>query len=595
MERTAKRTRAAVEANGRIFRPLAEAMAEAVRRGGRILLVGEGRLHLLAQYAATEIVGRRHQSGVRLPADVLDLSLGDANAVARRIGPFDAIFAVAGNCEDALFNGTLEAARARGARVLCVCVGRARLEGRADLAVDVPESRPHHVPGLAAIVLHYIAKLALAKLAANPLVRPQRLDDGPPRAGSRPSGSRDPLEASAAAGAGTGASGAAPPPSPPLLEAPAAPSPAAASGAGGPLLPLLEEDESTVMLEIPEDALDIDFFDGVAESARAAREAHGGEGSGPAGAPSSSSSSSASSPALEPGGGAAAEPAGGLGAAPAEGGVLLIPFRCKQCRQALVAGGLDYGKRAACPYCGRRVKVPYAEGRRYRSLAEAPGVPVRPLGAAEAVPGPAPAAAVPAAPAPAPASAAPAAAPAPATVPAPLPPRGPGRIAPAPTMPPLVGARPEPRAAREPEPIVDSHELTAQLALEAVSHAPRPVSLRFRLEDARLTIAAPGGAVEGARIEDLTAEGIEASLAAEDAVRLEKGAPLEVRLECPAFLEPLVMRASVERLVDSEPGTELGRVRALLPLDEGAPREIRDRLARLAELAEKSSAAQAGP
>src|SRR5438105_212873 len=91
VELTAKKTRGAIERNGRVFAPLADAIAEAVRRGGRLLLAGERRLHFLAEFAAGEIVGRRHGSGVQLPAGVLDMALGDPAAIARRIGPFDAV------------------------------------------------------------------------------------------------------------------------------------------------------------------------------------------------------------------------------------------------------------------------------------------------------------------------------------------------------------------------------------------------------------------------------------------------------------------------------------------------------------------------
>src|SRR5207253_6720718 len=122
-------------------------LAEAVRRGGRVLLVGEGRLHLLAQLAAPDIVGRKHKNGLQLPCDALETTGVEPASIARRVGPFDAILAIAVTCEDPLFSATLEAARARGAKIYCLCLGRARVENRVTLAVDVPEGRPHHVPG----------------------------------------------------------------------------------------------------------------------------------------------------------------------------------------------------------------------------------------------------------------------------------------------------------------------------------------------------------------------------------------------------------------------------------------------------------------
>ncbi|RME73509.1 MAG: hypothetical protein D6776_06925, partial [Planctomycetota bacterium] len=183
-ERQALKTREAVRRNASVFMPLVRAMAETVRGGGRLLLFGEGRLHLLADHAATDVVGRRHQDGSQLPTDVLVPSPEGAAATARRIGPLDALLCVVGDCVDPMFCSVLEHARKRGAKVLCLCIGRARLEGRADVAIDVPEPRPHRVAGLVASVLHYVSKLALKELRASPYARPRRLDNGPPRRSS---------------------------------------------------------------------------------------------------------------------------------------------------------------------------------------------------------------------------------------------------------------------------------------------------------------------------------------------------------------------------------------------------------------------------
>lgn len=495
--RQASRTRAAVEHNGAVFGPLGEAMAEAVRRGGRLLLVGERRLHAIAQYAAAEIVGRRHRSGVQLPAEALDVSLGEPAAVARRVGPFDAVIAIARNGDEALFNGTIEAARARGAKVLCICVGRTMLQGRADVAVDIPETRPHHIPGLVAMVLHYLSKLALARLAANPLVRPQRLDEGPRKA---------------AAAASAGAEGAA-------FESPSSrDSRRQPLAAPADVLPLLEaEDEPTITLEIPEDALEIDFFEGVAEAARRAQRAEGEKGGG-----LDLRGAGETGGAVEAGGAGASPPAGEsalaprpLSPSPGEGTRdRPIRYRCKQCGFILVAMASHAGRRSQCPKCGRRVKVP----------------------------------------------------------------RGP-----------KMGAKGEKAFSPGAEQPSEKSALTPRPAIEmpAVAPEPRPVTLRVRLEDCALSIRLAGDEWAPSRVVEIQPEGVEGVLPAATAARLEKGEEVEIRLEAPAFLEPLVARALVERVLPDE--AEPGGARVLLPIEEGAPRDVREKLTRLSDLVEKAS------
>lgn len=175
-ERQGVQTRAVIARNGVVFRPLVNAIVEAVRNGGRLLLVGEGDLHLLTTHAATAIVARRHQDGATLPAEVLHYKARGVDDSARSIGPFDAIVAVVGAGDSPDLEKLFAAARDRGARVLCVCLGRARLAGRADIAIDVTEPRAHRVPGLVAAVLHYVCKLAVQTLRAEPLVKARRPD-----------------------------------------------------------------------------------------------------------------------------------------------------------------------------------------------------------------------------------------------------------------------------------------------------------------------------------------------------------------------------------------------------------------------------------
>jgi hypothetical protein len=172
-----------------------------------------------------------------------------------------------------------------------------------------------------------------------------------------------------------------------------------------------------------------------------------------------------------------------------EGRLRLIQFRCKECREPILADPTEAGSRARCPFCGRRVKVPRASGRLYR-----------------------------------------------------------------PTQ-------------------------------ATLSQGARQVSLSFTLAECRLAITPPGAPAFAGEVEDVTPDGIECSLASADARALAIGATVELRVETPAFLEPLVTTATVERIfAPAGPDGPGARARVLLPLDAGASREARAKLARLAEL-----------
>ncbi len=460
VERRHRKVVEALEENATFFDPMVEGLAEACKRGGRILLICEGRLDLLARYLAGEIVARRHKNGGQLPADLLDCASGDPQAIARRVGPYDAILAVATTCEDALFAGALEAAKARGGRIFCVCLGRARVEGKVSVAVDVFESRPHYMPGHVAMVLHFISKRVLARIGASPLMRPTRLDSGPPR----------PLGSAASSSAAASVSAAEAAPLPALAPITVTPGGGPAAAPSGPVSPVEEVSELVIDLE-PDDA-DVRLVELDARAAADALGAGAEEGAGEVPLPP---------PPVPP---------------DAEGRVRLIQFRCKDCREPILAEPIAGGARARCPFCGRRVKVPRHSGRLYR--------PVAP----------------------------------------------------------------------------------------ALSQGPKPVTLRFVLAECRLAIAAPGGGAElvGA-IEDVSTDGIEALIGAAEARALEIGGVVELRVEAPAFLEPLVTTATVERVI-APGGAAEGRARALLPLHESATREARAMLARLAELASQGPTAE---
>jgi phosphoheptose isomerase len=307
-ERQALKTREAVRKNGPVFLPLVKAMVETVRKGGRLLLFGEGRLQLLADHAATDVVGRKHHDRSQLPADVLEPSPDGAAATARCIGPFDSLLSVVGDCEDPFFCSVLEAARKRGAKVLCICIGRSRLEGRADVAIDVPEPRPHRVAGLVAAVLHYVSKLALKELRASPFVRPQRLDEGPRR---RKAASTSPPSPSTTASA--------------RMHRPGADA---------------FEDTGSVEISFSSALLDPDTermarLDVPIEYDEAEEE-------------------------FIP-----LEESGSYDGVILREGQRIITFRCKRCREPLLAGTEMAGRRGRCPFCDRRVKVPRSQGHPY--------------------------------------------------------------------------------------------------------------------------------------------------------------------------------------------------------------------------------------
>ncbi|GIW70607.1 MAG: hypothetical protein KatS3mg102_0149 [Planctomycetota bacterium] len=472
-ERQALKTREAIQRNGPVFLPLVRAIVDTVREGGRLLLVGEGRLQLLADHAATDVVGRRHHDGSQLPAAVLSPLPEGPQAAARCIGPFDALIAIADTCEEPYFAGVLEAARKRGAKVLCLCIGRARLEGRADVAIDIPEPRPHRVAGLLASVLHYVCKLALRELRAHPLVRARRLDQGPRRpaaangspglaAGHRPAaGAASSPPVGAAAGAGAAGSG------------------SAASGESGSgleigfALPGLDPEDEAAAAVAAVAAAVLDEDDSVAGAGAAALAAGGGE-----------AEAEGEEEFIK------LEESGSYDGVVLREAQRIVTFRCKRCREPLLAGPELAGRRARCPFCDRRVKVPRSAGHPY------------------------------------------------------------------------VAAEP----------------LLAQ--------SGRTVSSRFRPEEARLVLLMPERAPCEARLLEVTAEGIEASVSEAEAAGLVAGSVLRARLEAPAFLEPLFVDLQVEHRVGGEhEAQERGRVRLVLPLVEGAPRAQRQRLERLAALA----------
>jgi len=112
----------------------------------------------------------------------------------------------------------------------------------------------------------------------------------------------------------------------------------------------------------------------------------------------------------------------------------------------------------------------------------------------------------------------------------------------------------------------------------------RAVTLKLRLDECHVTLAGPDGRPRRARLVDIVEDGVEVDVEAD---ALAEGAGTTVRLEAPAFLEPLVAPGRVERVAPAG-GSGPGAARAIVRL-EGASRDVLDRLARLAELAIKAA------
>jgi len=671
-----------LEESAATFDPMVDGLSDAVRRGGRILLFGEGRLHELARYLAPEVLGRRHKNGLQLPVDILDTSSGEPLQAARRVGPFDAILAVAAGAEDPLFMGVLEAAKARGARIYCVCTSRARVEGKVTVAVDAFEARPHYLPGHVTLILHFVGKRTLGVLGANPLIKPTRLDDGPPRPLAHAA-----TGASVQGGSGISASTSGTHPSLPRLErreaerAPvekAAPeTPAAAILALPPTEPAPRGSAGSTLSDATTRAMPPvtpSAIIGVSDQVLLA--------------------SSASAPTPYPGGLGAQTPlpGGARGAASGRTPTIMPPRKSgvtpthpslgqRLPSEVSPTGVIGEGSQRGLPGEGSQRGVIVGEGSQSGRLRIVTLPPPSPLPPSSRAPEPSKAPEPPPAPA---AAAAPATAPAPALAPPPpeakkaAPTSSSDRIITAdsgrhraptskdtaelvidlepddadirlvsenagalvdgarshlvtdespPSLPPPVARDDEGRVqliqfrckdCREPvlaDPgeagrrarcpfcgrrvKVPRHGGRAYRQVDAsISQDAKPVSLQFSLDACKLSITIPGVDNERipAKIEDVSPEGIDATVDAALASRLVLGARVELAIETPAFLEPLILPAVVERVLAPLPGpdgTLEGRARALLPIADGAPREVSQKLARLCELRTTASAGAA--
>jgi D-sedoheptulose 7-phosphate isomerase len=156
-------------------------IVEALRRGSKIILFGNGGSAADCQHVAAELVGRFEREGRGLPALALTVDTSALTALANDYG-FEAVFArqiqALGRSDDvALAFSTsgdsanviagAEAARATGARTIAL-TGRdgGQLAGLCDLAIRVPSSRTSRIQEAHITICHAICEIVEAELRA---------------------------------------------------------------------------------------------------------------------------------------------------------------------------------------------------------------------------------------------------------------------------------------------------------------------------------------------------------------------------------------------------------------------------------------------
>jgi D-sedoheptulose 7-phosphate isomerase len=156
-------------------------IVEALRRGSKIILFGNGGSAADCQHVAAELVGRFEREGRGLPALALTVDTSALTALANDYG-FEAVFArqiqALGRSDDvALAFSTsgdsanviagAEAARATGVRTIAL-TGRdgGQLAGLCDLAIRVPSSRTSRIQEAHITICHAICEIVEAELRA---------------------------------------------------------------------------------------------------------------------------------------------------------------------------------------------------------------------------------------------------------------------------------------------------------------------------------------------------------------------------------------------------------------------------------------------
>jgi len=184
--------REGLEEHRRVAESLAAAMAESIeraagmildtyRRGGKVLIMGNGGSAADAQHFAAELVGRYRRERRALPAIALttDTSIltsvsndyGYADVFKRQVeahaGPGDLVVGIStsGNSENVL--RALAAARARGAAVIVMGGGDGgKMAALADLALLAPTTATPRIQEAHITAIHVLCDVVEAELAA---------------------------------------------------------------------------------------------------------------------------------------------------------------------------------------------------------------------------------------------------------------------------------------------------------------------------------------------------------------------------------------------------------------------------------------------
>jgi len=203
-----------LNARAQVVAEIAALLTATLRRGGKLLVAGNGGSAAEAQHFATELVGRFRRERDAYAVVALTADTAVLTAVANDYG-FEEVFArqvrALGRVGDALLlfstSGESEnvvraaaAGRALGLTVVAVTGGRPnRLARAADLAVRVPTDDTPLAQELHVVLLHLLCDLVEADLAASPRLRPAPapVPLAPP---SRPRGAASAKVAGGAAG-----------------------------------------------------------------------------------------------------------------------------------------------------------------------------------------------------------------------------------------------------------------------------------------------------------------------------------------------------------------------------------------------------------
>ncbi len=165
----------AVGADPKAIRVIADAVIDSIRKGGKILLCGNGGSAADAQHFAAEFVNRFRRDGRALPALALSTDTSVLTSIAND-GSFEQVFArqvealgrkgdvlVALSTSGASPNvlAAAKAARRTGMTVIAFTgAGGDRLAALSDLTLRVPSEETSHIQEVHLAAYHLVSKLA---------------------------------------------------------------------------------------------------------------------------------------------------------------------------------------------------------------------------------------------------------------------------------------------------------------------------------------------------------------------------------------------------------------------------------------------------